>query len=133
MTLLEGWEDQTIFVVKGPDADGVEHFVTIQVDPKLGRTSIEKYGESQAAATLGALTNTELLKQGPFTLPGGAPAYELVFKWTPVEDQLIFRRLVYVERNKHAFIISGNFSEQSLTALGPQVDTMAATLMKYGE
>jgi hypothetical protein len=133
MTLLEGWEDQTIFIVRGPDTDGTEHFLTVQIDPKLGRTGIETYGETQAEATLKTLENVDLLKKGVLALPGGTTAYELVFKWTPLEDQVIFRRLLYVERRKNAFVIGGNFSEQSLASLGPQMDTMAATIMMYGD
>ncbi len=87
MTLLDGWVDQTVFIIRGPEEDGVEHILTIQIDPKLGRTAIEKYGEKMAEATLASLTNAELLKSGPVTLPGGLAAYELVFKWLPMEDQ----------------------------------------------
>ena len=133
MTLLDGWVDQTVFIIRGPEEDGVEHILTIQIDPKLGRTAIEKYGEKMAEATLASLTNAELLKSGPVTLPGGLAAYELVFKWLPMEDQVIFRRQLYVERKKHAFIVSGSFSEQTLEAFSPQMDTMAATLNMYGE
>lgn len=132
MTLLEGWTDQTVFLLLGPEEKGIPHSLTIRVDSEIGDTPLAEYGKAQLQAALEGLQGAEVLKQETKALPGGTDAFEGVFKWIPVDDQVIFRKMLVVQHGEKAIAVSGNFSKRSIQTLGAEMDTMVATLNLMG-
>ena len=57
--LPDGWEDNTVHTFRGPDDSGVEHMVTLVVDPDAGDVTLEEYARDRID-TITAVSYTHL-------------------------------------------------------------------------
>ena len=132
LTLPAGWEDQTVYCYAGPYDSGVQHLLTLSVDPKAF-SPLSEYARERIDATLDTLTGTEVLKEEEKTLPNGVQAYEVVIRWIPTEDNVIFRKQVYVIFEGKAYCFAANFSKKTIKTVGVEVDRIINSLVPLGE
>ena len=64
----------------------------------------------------------ELLKEEEKTLPNGAPVYEVIYKWVPANEKVVFQKLVYMIRDGVAYSFSANFSKKTIKTIGAEFD-----------
>lgn len=122
ISLPSGWEDQTIYTYMGPEDSGVQHLLTLVVDKSAGKTELADYVRERRELTLNMMPGMEVLKEEARTIAGGFPAIEIVFKWIPSDDNIIFRKQVYLIVDEIAYIFSANFSKKTIKTIGTEVD-----------
>jgi hypothetical protein len=61
------------------------------------------------------------LKHGHIKLNNRLPAYELVYKWYPMEDREVYQRVVYVLINNTGYILTATFSKKTWKTKGPEI------------
>ena len=124
LKLASGWEDQTIYTYIGPENSGFQHLLTLVVDRYAGKTGLSDYVREKREMTLNTMPGMEVLKEEEKTLASGYTAIELVFKWIPSDQNIIFRKQVYLIVDEVGYIFSANFSKKTIKTIGTEVDRM---------
>jgi len=127
--LADGWEDQTVHYFMGPDESGLQHSLSLQVDPKPNTDILSEYARERIDQMLESIPGAEILKEEEKQLPSGAPAYEAVYKWAPTEDRVVFQKLVFVKHGKVMYNFNAVFTKKTIKTLGVEVDRMIAELI----
>ncbi|MFZ5979818.1 MAG: DcrB-related protein [Candidatus Zixiibacteriota bacterium] len=127
--LPEGWEDQTVYVFRGPSEDGREHNLMLMVDRHVQLEDIGAYAHERIDPLMNALQSVEPLKDEEVTIEGGNPAYEFVYKWIPSENYIGFQKYLFIFKDGLGFTFSICFSKKSLKLLGSQVNDIIETLV----
>jgi len=130
LTLPLGWEDQTVYCYAGPFDSGVQHLLTLSVDPKVV-APLADYARERIDITMETLSGTEILKEEEKTLPSGAQAYEVVLRWIPTEDNVIFRKQVYVKIGSSVYCFAANFSKKTIKTVGVEVDRIIDSITPW--
>ena len=102
------WEDQTIYTYMGPKY--------------AGKTELADYVREKRDLTLNTMPGMEVLKEEQKILDSGFPAIETVFKWIPSDDNIIYRKQVFLIVDKIGYIFSANFSKKTIKTIGTEVD-----------
>jgi hypothetical protein len=116
------WEDQTIYTYMGPEDSGVQHLLTLVVDKSAGKTELADYVRERRDLTLNTMPGMEMLKEEQKTLDSGFPAVEIVFKWVPSDESIIYRKQVFLIVDEIGYIFSANFSKKTIKTIGTEVD-----------
>ncbi len=116
------WEDQTIYTYMGPEDSGVQHFLTLVVDKSAGKTELVDYVREKRELTLNTMPGMEVLKEEQKALDSGFPAVEIVFKWIPSDENIIYRKQVFLIVDEIGYIFSANFSKKTIKTIGTEVD-----------
>jgi hypothetical protein len=124
LKLPDGWEDQTIYTYKGPDDSGVQHMVTLVVDPYPNAIAVEQFARPRIDTIMATLQGAEILKEDPRQLASGLPAYECVYKWVPSGADARFVKTVYILVEGVGYVFSGNFSKKTIKTIGTEMDQM---------
>jgi hypothetical protein len=127
ISLPDGWKNETIYTYKGPDDSGVQHNLIIQVDPEPETRDLLLYAKQRLQALRDSLQGFELLAEKEKKLKSGIPAYEVVFKWIPSGDKIIFQKQDYLISGEKAYNFTASFSKQSLKTIGVDVDNIIDT------
>ncbi|MDX9857479.1 MAG: DcrB-related protein [candidate division Zixibacteria bacterium] len=124
-----GWQDQTVYRFKGPDDGDTEHAVTLVVDREAGDTPADRYTRVRIDTALETLQPSETVKDEAITLSNGMAAYEAVLKWVPVDDQVIFHKMVYVVRNGIGYTFTGNFTKKTIKTVALDMDRLITSIL----
>lgn len=127
--LPKGWEDQTVYVFRGPSEDGRDHNLMLMVDRHVQVEDICAYAHERIDPLMTTLQGVEPLKDEEVTVEGGNPAYEFVYKWIPSESFIGFQKYLFVFKDGLGFTFSICFSKKSLKLLGSQVNDIIETLL----
>lgn len=127
--LPSGWEDQTVYVFKGPEVNELEHSVMLIIDRKVRQYEISNFAMMRTSPIIETMDNIEVLKDEEITGPDGNPAWEFVYKWVPSDDQVFFIKYVFVLKHKMGFTFSGKFTKQTLKTVGAQLKQMVETFL----
>ena len=124
-----GWEDQTVYVFRGPMEDGRDHNLMLMVDRHLQYDDVSAYARERMQPIIDALQGVETLKEEEITLEGGNPVYEYVYKWVPCDGYIAFQRYVFIFKNGMGFTFSIGYSKKTLKLLNSQVNKIIETLL----
>ncbi len=130
--LADGWQDLTVHYFMGPETHGVQHALSLQVDPETDPDDVSEYAQERVAQVLESIPGAEVLKQEEKTMAGGMPAYEVIYKWAPSEDKVVFQKMVFVKHGKVMYNFNGTFTKQTLKTLGVEADRMIESLVPGG-
>ena len=122
--LPDGWDDQTIHYFMGPEECGQQHTLSLQVDTHPNSDDLEEYASVRVDQVLESLPGAEILKEEEKQLPNGASVYEVVYKWAPSENKVVFVKLMFVQYDKTMYNFNGTFTKQTIKTLGVEVDRM---------
>jgi hypothetical protein len=122
LSLPESWEDQSVYFFKGPEDSGVQHTLTLVVDKTAGESVLADFARERIDKELSTIQGAEILKEEEKQLPNGNPAYEVVLKWIPVDDKIIFRKEVFLILNGVGYSFAANFSKKTIKTIGVEVD-----------
>ncbi|MCK4632104.1 MAG: DcrB-related protein [candidate division Zixibacteria bacterium] len=121
LNLADGWQDRTVHYFMGPEEGGVEHALTLVVDPTPSSDDLETYAHERAEQAIESLPVAEVVKDEAITLASGTPAYEVVIKWVPGEERPLFRRMIFLMAGETAYTFTADFSKRTLKTISVQV------------
>jgi hypothetical protein len=121
MMLPAEWEDHSYYRFEGPVEDGVKHGIMVTLENHIQAPGLEQYAALNIKALETELQGYQALKQGPLVLDSGMPAYELVYRWTPMKDRTVFQRVIYILAGNTGFVLTATFSKKTWKMLGPTV------------
>jgi len=122
MTFPPEWEDRSYYRFEGPVEDGIKHSIIVTIENNVDVPNLEQYAELNIKAVETELQGYQELKSGPVTLDNRVPAYELVYKWTPVKDGQVYQRVIYILINKTGYILTASFSKKTWKMLGTVIN-----------
>jgi hypothetical protein len=120
--LPDGWEDQTVYTFKGPDDSGVQHNLVLIIDNQLESTDLLTYAKMRIEALKTTLDGFELMGERQKELKSGHKAYEVVYKWIPVENKTLVQKQVYIIIDNIGYNFTASFSKKTIKIIGNQVD-----------
>lgn len=121
------WEDKTVYTFEGPEEDGIRHNIWVTIENNVEVPDLERYAQMNIQATESELQGYRELKQGPLTLANRQPAYEHVYRWSPVENREVYQRVMYVLHNNTGYILTATFSKKTWKTLGTEVDRILSS------
>ncbi len=124
ISLPEGWADQSVYIFDGPESGGIKHNLTLVIDNALEEDDLDLFAQERIDAVVGATPGMEILKQEKKKLPNSNEAVEVVIKWIPVDDKIIFVKKVYLMVDGVGYTFSADFTKQTIKTIGRQVDEM---------
>jgi len=116
------WEDKSVYTFEGPEEDGIRHNIWVTIENNVEVPDLEQYAQMNIQATETALQGYRELKRGPLTLNNRQPAYELVYRWSPVGNREVYQRVMYVLKNNTGYILTATFSKKTWKMLGSEID-----------
>jgi len=116
------WEDKSLYTFEGPEEDGIRHNIWVAIENNVEVPDLERYAQMNIQATEGGLQGYRELKQGQLTLTNRQPAYEHVYRWSPVENKEVYQRVMYVLKNNTGYILTSTFSKKTWKLLGSEID-----------
>jgi hypothetical protein len=131
--LPAGWQDQTAYTFVGPELGGLQHILTLIVDHFAGDTELVDYARERIDLLIDSMTGLEVLKEEEKTLASGLEAYEVVVKWLPTDENVIFRKQVYIVDDGIGYTFSINFSKRTMKTIGVQIDQIIDSFRPGGE
>lgn len=124
IALPKGWIDQTVYRYEGPEMDGVKHHINVSIDSDVKGLSLVEYAQVQIQMVASSLNGYCVLKQGTIRLYNQVPAYENVYRWTPIEGQYIYQRSLYIFNDNLAYTLLASFTKHSWKTQGATIDMM---------
>ena len=124
LSILQDWQDKTVYTLTGPIENGIQHNVIINVEQDVPFDSVKEYAEWQIRVLEDELKGCRLLKTGDKLLTNGLPAYEAIFRWYPTDDLRIYQQQIYVLVEKIAYKLTASFTKKTRKTLGPKVERM---------
>jgi hypothetical protein len=64
-------------------------------------------------------------------MPDGTPEYEIVYKYVPAENVILFQKQIYMRKEEKAFVFTATFSKKTLATLGNQIDSIIASFRLF--
>lgn len=122
MKFTPGWEDRSYYRFEGPVEDGIKHTILVSIENNVEVPNLEQYADLNMKAIAAELQGYQELKLGRVTLDSRVPAYELVYKWTPIKDRQVYQRVIYILLNKTGYILTATFSKKTWKMLGSEIN-----------
>ena len=72
---------------------------------------LERYAQTNIQAIRNELQGYRELKQGSLFLKNRQPAYEHVYRWSPVKEREIYQRVIYVLSMNTGYVLTATFSK----------------------
>lgn len=126
------WADRTIFTFMGPEDGGVQHLLTVTVDPEAGDVGLYDYATERIELVMASAPGAEKLKEEERQLANGAAVYECVYKWFPTDGKAVFQKLIYMITGGVAYTFTASFSKRSLKTIAKQVEGIINSLTPVG-
>ena len=116
------WKDETVYRFEGPEDDGIKHNILVTIENEVDIPDLERYADMQIKAVETELQGYHELKRGQIVLNNRLPAYELVYKWCPVEDREVYQRVIYILHKDTGYILTATFSKKTWKTKGAEID-----------
>ena len=123
------WEDQTVYVFRGPTIDNQDHQLMMTVDRQLQNDNISAYARDRTNPIVEGLQGVEVLKEEEVTIEDGNPTYEFVCRWMPAEGFSVIKKYVFVFKDKMGFMFNCGFSKKSYKMLSAQIKQVIDSLL----
>jgi hypothetical protein len=116
------WEDRSYYRFEGPVEYGIKHSIIVTIENNVEVPDLEQYADLNIKALETELQGYQELKRGSVGLDNRVPAYELVYKWTPVEGRQVYQRVIYILMNKTGYVLTATFSKKTWKMLGSVIN-----------
>lgn len=116
------WKNKSVYKFDGPQDDGIKHNIFVHIENNVEIPDLERYADMQIKAVETELQGYHELKRGKIVLNSRLPAYELVYKWCPVEDREVYQRAIYVLYKKTGYTLTATFSKKTWKTRGTKID-----------
>jgi hypothetical protein len=122
INMPEEWQDKTIYTLAGPVEDDIQHNILIRVEQDMEMDSVAEYADSQIESLEAQLQGCRVLKRDEVRLANGLEAYDVIFRWDPMEDVQYYQRQIYVLFEDTAYTLTTTFTKKSRKISGPEID-----------
>jgi hypothetical protein len=130
INLPDGWLDTTTYTFQGPNDSGVQHNLVIVVDPSEKKNiDLKTYATQQLDTSKIALPGFELISEKEKTLSSGVEAYEIVYKYIPADEVIIFQKQVIILIEQIGYLFTASFSKKTLKTIANEVDEIIASFI----
>ena len=130
INLPEGWADITTHTFQGPNESGVQHNLVIIIDSSVEKKmDLKTYVSKQLDTSKIALPGFELISEKEKTLSSGVDAYEIVYKYIPADEVIIFQKQVILLIDGKGYLFTASFSKKTLKTIANEVDEIIASFM----
>ena len=126
----DGWRDQTIFQLAGPIADGLQHQVTVTVDPGVPPVTLAEYAAVRRAQLEDTLQGCHVLLDDEIALDAGIAAARLVYRWWPSETRRLYQEQLHLlvpapehpDGEQTGYTLTATFTRKTRRTHGPAVE-----------
>ena len=115
------WQDNTVYSFEGPEEDGIKHNIIVTIENNVDIPDLEKYANMRIEAVGSELKGYNELKRGQVRLNNNLPAYEVVYKWCPVENREVYQRVIYLLFQNTGCTLTATFSKKTWKTKGPEI------------
>lgn len=130
LTFPEGWKETTVYTFEGPHDSGVQHNLVLMIDPFLLKgTSLIDYAHAQLSGPKQVMPGFEMLGEVEKKLPDGTPALEVVYKYVPAENIILYQKQFYFIKGEKALVFTGTFSKKTLKTIAYDFDKIVASFV----
>ncbi len=130
INLPEGWIDTTTFTFQGPLDSGVQHNLVVIVDPSEKKDiDLKAYATRQLDTSKIALPGFELISEKEKNLSPEVEAYEIVYKYIPADEVIIFQKQVILLIDGKGYLFTASFSKKTLKTIASEVDKIIASFV----
>ena len=128
LNLPEGWSDTTVFTFQGLNDSGVQHNLVLVIDPAVEKDmEVAAYAKQQLEVSKLALPGFEMINEKEKTMSAGIPAYEIVYKYIPADEVIIFQKQVFMIIDGKGYSFTSSFSKKTLKTIANEVDEIIAS------
>ena len=124
ITLPDDWIDRSIYIFDGPEVSGVQHSLTLVINRELPDDDLDQFAQERIDALVNSVPGMEILKNENKTLPNGTECRDVVIKWVPVDEKIIFQKKVYMILGGRGYTFSANMTKQTMKTIGLDIDRM---------
>ena len=130
LNLPEGWSDTTVFTFQGPHDSGVQHNLVLVIDPAVEKDiEVAAYAKQQLENSKQVLPGFEMINEQEKNIRSGLPAYEIVYKYIPADEVIIFQKQVFMIIGDKGYSFTSSFSKKTLKTIGTEVDEIIASFV----
>lgn len=122
LTLQDGWDNETVYVLEGPLEDDLQHTLQVNVDVDAGDIPVIDYADMQIEAQKNTLKGCRLLMKRFTRLENEMRAYRAIFVWYPAEERRVYQDQFFVVHSGIGYRLSANFTKKTRKTLGPKVE-----------
>jgi hypothetical protein len=122
LSLPEGWENETVYLFRGPEDGGLQHYLRLVIHPNLGKRDLDTFAHDHIEQVKQNLGSIEVLREEPRTLESGQEVYEFVYKWIPADDKVIFQKFVYMAIEHKGYMFSCEFNNRTRKTVALEVE-----------
>jgi hypothetical protein len=127
LTLPDTWKETTVYTFEGPHDSGVQHNLVLVIDPNVPeKIELAEYAKMQFGTNKEVLPGFALINESEKRLSGGQQAYEIVYKYAPSDDQVLFQKQVFLIIEEKGYIFTSTFSKKTLQTIAVEVDQIIA-------
>jgi len=130
--LPDGWVDKTVHTFMGPDDSGVQHILTLVLDDDTESMDLEEFARERIDVIVDSMSAITVLKDEPKELAGGKTVHEFVYKWVPVDDKIIFQKVIYLLIDGVGYTFSCNYSKKTIKTIGLEVEKIIESFIPAG-
>lgn len=128
LSFPDEWKETSVYTFEGPNDSGVQHNLVLVIDPYVKKDiSLQEYAQKQIAGPRNVMPGFEIVNEQEKTMPDGTPAYEIVYKYIPADNVVLFQKQIYISGDKKVFIFTATFSKKTLATLGYMIDSIIAS------
>lgn len=124
MDVGEDWKDHTVFSLVGPVTDGIQHNITVTVDPEIEAKTLLDYADWHVRVLQRELKGCRVLKQDPVDLTNGIPAYRVLYVWHPAPQMRLYQEQLYVLHEGIGYKLTATFTKKTRKTLGGEIERM---------
>ncbi len=122
MDLPPEWEDQASYRIVGPEQDGIQHDITVQLEDNIEAPDIVSLAQQRIRDLSCNLEAFQGLSHGVVELKPPYSAYQVAYKWAPEKTREVYQRMMFVLVNHTVYTLTVTFSKKTFKRLGPQVE-----------
>jgi hypothetical protein len=127
LTFPDGWKETTVYTFEGPHDSGVQHNLVLVIDPEVPKKiELKEYAKMQFGTNKEVLPGFALVNETEKTLSNGLQAYEIVYKYAPSDNQVLFQKQVFLIIEEKGYIFTATFSKKTLQTIAVEVDQIIA-------
>jgi hypothetical protein len=127
LTFPDGWKETTVYTFEGPHDSGVQHNLVLVIDSSVPeKTELKEYAKMQFGTNKEVLPGFALINETERRLPSGQTAYEIVYKYAPSDDTVLFQKQVFLIIEEKGYIFTSTFSKKTLQTIAVEVDQIIA-------
>lgn len=122
LELPKSWVNETVYLFRGPEDGGLQHYLRLVVHPDVGKRNLEDFARDHIESVKQNLGSIEVLREEPRELENGLQTYEFVYKWIPTDDKVIFQKFIYLVIDRKGYMFSCEFNQRTRNTVALEVE-----------